>query len=83
MWDVCVSLQMQVELTTDSGSLPQSFFTLLEGRTFHWTQNSVFFLEGALWIQNLVLSVLSTEPFPQHTNTAIYKAIPPGPSPNH
>lgn len=89
MWDVYVSLHMQVAPTIDARSLPQSFFTLFEDRTFHWTQNSVFFffLERAAVDPKsgphvCMTSVLSTEPFPQRTNTAIHKAIPTGPSPN-
>lgn len=53
MWDVCISLHMQVEPTIDARSLPQSFFTLFEDRTFHWTQ--YFFWRGLLLTQNLVL----------------------------
>lgn len=87
MWDVCVSLHTQAEPKIDARSLPQSFSTLFEDRTFHWTQNSVFSLEGDAVDPKsgphvCMTRVLSTEPFPQHTNTAIRKAIPTGASPN-
>lgn len=78
MWDVCVSLHMQVEAKIDARSLPQSLFTLFEDRTFHWMQNSgLFFLfergdvDPKSGPHGCMTSVLSTEPFPQRTLTLL------------